>query len=39
MSAEEAQEYGLVDNILDADKLDLLRGLRENGEADASDGE
>jgi ATP-dependent Clp protease protease subunit len=39
MSAEEAQDYGLVDNILDADKLDLLRGLRENGEADAVDGE
>jgi ATP-dependent Clp protease protease subunit len=39
MSAEQAQDYGLVDNILDADKLDLLRGLRENGEADASDGE
>ena len=39
MSAEKAQDYGLIDNILDADKLDLLRGLRENGEADAADGE
>jgi ATP-dependent Clp protease protease subunit len=37
MSAEESQEYGLVDNVLGSDKLDRLRALRENGEADASD--
>ena len=37
MSATEAKEYGLVDNILDADKLDLLSSLRENGEADSAD--
>ncbi|PSQ78296.1 MAG: ATP-dependent Clp protease proteolytic subunit [Bacteroidetes bacterium QH_7_62_13] len=37
MSAEESQEYGLVDNVLDSDKLDHLRALRENGEADTSD--
>ena len=38
LSAAEAQEYGLVDNLLNADKLDRLRALRENGEADdASD--
>mgnify|MGYP006282801723 CR=1 FL=1 len=34
LSAAEAQEYGLVDNLLNADKLDRLRALRENGEAD-----
>jgi ATP-dependent Clp protease protease subunit len=33
MSAQEAQEYGLVDNILNADTLDQLNALRENGEA------
>jgi ATP-dependent Clp protease protease subunit len=36
MSAVEAQEYGLVDNVLDADKLDKLRTVRKNGEADTS---
>jgi len=39
MSAQQSREYGLIDNILDADKLDLLRGLRENGEPDAANGE
>jgi ATP-dependent Clp protease protease subunit len=39
MSAVEAQDYGLVDNVLNSDKLDRLRALRENGEADASDDE
>jgi len=39
MSAAESQEYGLVDNVLDADKLDHLRALRENGEADSSNDE
>ncbi len=37
MSAEESQEYGVVDNVLDADKLDFFRSMRENGEADDSD--
>jgi ATP-dependent Clp protease protease subunit len=37
MSAQEAQEYGLVDNILNPEKLDQLAALRTNGEADASD--
>jgi len=34
LSAAEAQEYGLVDNLLNSDKLDRLRARRENGEAD-----
>jgi ATP-dependent Clp protease protease subunit len=36
MSAAEAQDYGLVDNLLNSDKLDRLRAMRENGEADAA---
>ncbi len=37
MSAEEAKEYGLVDNILDADKLDQFKALRGNGAVDGED--
>jgi ATP-dependent Clp protease protease subunit len=33
MSAEETKEYGLVDTVLDQDKLDLIKGTRTNGEA------
>jgi ATP-dependent Clp protease protease subunit len=37
MSATEAQEYGLVDNVLNPENLDQLAAIRANGEADASD--
>ncbi len=37
MSAEEAKDYGLVDNILNSDNLDKLKALRGNGKADASE--
>ncbi|PQJ36537.1 ATP-dependent Clp protease proteolytic subunit [Salinibacter sp. 10B] len=37
MSAEEAQDYGLVDNILNSDTLDHLKALRGDGDA-ASNG-
>jgi ATP-dependent Clp protease protease subunit len=36
MSAEEAKDYGLVDNILNSDILDRLKTLRGNSEADSS---
>jgi len=39
MSAEEAQEYGLVDNLLNPDNLEQLAAIRANGEAGPSDGE
>jgi ATP-dependent Clp protease protease subunit len=44
MSAEEAKDYGLVDNILNPETLEGLYGVRTNGaatngEADASDDE
>ena len=37
LSAKEAQEYGLVDNVLNPENLDHLAAIRANGEADASD--
>ncbi len=39
MSAEEAQDYGLVDNVLNPENLEGLKSLHSNGEAGASDGE
>ena len=36
MSAEEAKEYGLIDNVLNADNLADLKSIHANGEADAS---
>ncbi len=39
MSANESQDYGVIDTVLDAEKLDHLHALRENGEADSSGGE
>ena len=38
MSATEAQEYGLVDNVLNPENLEQLAAIRANGEADPSDG-
>lgn len=34
MSAEEARDYGLVDKVLNSDKLDALKAVHTNGEAD-----
>jgi ATP-dependent Clp protease protease subunit len=39
MSAEEAEEYGLVDNVLNQDNLKGLKSIRTNGEPDLSDDE
>jgi ATP-dependent Clp protease protease subunit len=36
MSAEEAQEYGLIDNLLNPDNLEQLAALRANGATGAS---
>ncbi|PSQ87117.1 MAG: ATP-dependent Clp protease proteolytic subunit [Bacteroidetes bacterium QS_3_64_15] len=36
MSAEEAKEYGLIDNVLNADNLADLKSIHANGEADTS---
>jgi len=36
MSAEEAREYGLIDNLLNPDNLDQLAALRANGAADGA---
>ena len=37
MSAEEAQEYGLIDNLLNPDNLEKLAALRANGAANGTD--
>jgi ATP-dependent Clp protease protease subunit len=37
LSAEEAQEYGLIDNLLNSENLEQLAAIRANGEADPSD--
>jgi len=37
MSAEEAQEYGLVDNVLNPENLEGLKALHKNGATEASD--
>jgi ATP-dependent Clp protease protease subunit len=39
LSAEEAQDYGLVDNILNGDILDRLSAIRKNGTPDSEDDE
>jgi ATP-dependent Clp protease protease subunit len=39
MSAEEAEEYGLVDNVLNQDNLQGLQSIRPNGESDMGDDE
>jgi len=39
MSAEEAEEYGLVDNVLNQDNLKGLKSIRTNGEPDMGDDE
>lgn len=36
MSAEEAKEYGLVDKVLNSDKLDALKAVHTNGKADTT---
>jgi ATP-dependent Clp protease protease subunit len=36
MSAEEAEEYGLVDNVLNPDNLKGLKGIQPNGAPDAA---
>jgi len=38
MSAEEAQEYGLIDNLLNPENLEQLAAIRANGTAAPSDG-
>ncbi|WP_103028094.1 ATP-dependent Clp protease proteolytic subunit [Salinibacter altiplanensis] len=37
LSAEEAQDYGLVDKVMNEDNLDALKSLHTNGEADDTD--
>lgn len=37
MSAEEAMEYGLVDRVLNEDRLDALKAISGNGAADGDD--
>ena len=39
MSAKEAEEYGLVDNVLNQDNLQGLQSIRPNGEPDMGDDE
>jgi ATP-dependent Clp protease protease subunit len=39
MSAEEAEAYGLVDNVLNQDNLKGLKSIRPNGEPDPGDDE
>nr|WP_198598688.1 ATP-dependent Clp protease proteolytic subunit [Salinibacter altiplanensis] len=37
LSAEEAQDYGLVDKVMNEDNLDALKSVHTNGEADDTD--
>ena len=39
MSAEEARDYGLVDRVLNSDKLDALKAVHSNGKADTDSAE
>ena len=39
LSAPEAQEYGIVDNVLNQDNLDMLSALRGNGTVNGEDDE
>jgi ATP-dependent Clp protease protease subunit len=39
MSAEEASDYGLVDNVLNPSNLEGLKGIRGNGAPDLGDDE
>jgi ATP-dependent Clp protease protease subunit len=39
MSAKQAADYGLVDNVLNPENLKNLPGASENGEADTADDE